>query len=160
MGAGPLKRRSVQKRLREVRAAKAAATSIEWTDPIPEWAGPLLRYLGPGPFVTLLRCRTPEQEQIVTKADYLAELAEGEPDTREDSWALFCRIRRGEKVFAEPDYSPPASPTAQAPLPDSLADGPRQRRDLEAERRATDEVERELDRYRRAAADPENVHYY
>ena len=131
MGAGPIKRKSVQNRLRELRAAKAAPALV-WV-PTPGWV------LGPNgaPDILLpIDDRTGKTDEAalatITRAEYVAAMKAAvetgdfgrwylERDEQERSWARFLDFRDGEHAVGcscSPECvakrpEPPSRPTAR-----------------------------------------------
>lgn len=161
-GAGPLKRKSIQRRLREVRA-QATAPPLEWC-PMPAWAL--------GSDVDILVPVGQDGDDIhlaanTTRAEYVAALKAAveahelrseylQPEWQARSWSRFVAYRDGDHgphpcwcspaCLAKHPKDPPRAPSAPAVEHYRSEGGPRQPRDLEAERSRDDE--RELERLR------------
>jgi hypothetical protein len=154
-GSGAIKRKSIQKRLREIRAQ--AVQELTWT-PTPAW------FIG-GEVDILLPVEDVDLTSI-TKAEYLAALTAAvedrelgrdylEADRVALSWARFVAWREGDHgphidAAKQPAPSSP-QPTVPAAEDGLYESGPRQRRDLEAERARDDEREFERQRLLRIA---------
>src|SRR6266851_2181788 len=138
-GSGAMKRKSVQKRLREIRAA--AVQELTWT-PTPAW------FIG-GEVDILLPVEDVDLSTI-TQAVYLEAIEEAvgarelprdylETDRVALSWARFVAWHEGDHgphIDAAKQPAPlPQTPAAPAVEDRLYESGPRQHRDLEAERR-------------------------